>query len=252
MLAAPLVGIAVLLLAPGSLDDKLRYTLSGLGAQRVGHSLIVDGKALPIEARMLGIYVGFSVAVAVAWLGGGSRRVRPPHGWVGVALALGVGLMAADGSNAWIYGKGGPALYEPQTGLRLATGLLCGLGVASAVAPVISVSFWQEREPRPLFASGREFGRALLVMGVVGLIFWSGVGGPTGLGLLTLIGVFTGFWLVSTYLAVGAWVGLARAEHWSDLAGFATVGFGLATIELLGLAALRVWLEQSVGVVFPV
>jgi len=250
--AAPLVGIAMLILAPGTLDDKLRFVLSGLGAQRIGHSLVVEGRPLPIETRMLGIYVGFTVTVAAAWLGGGARRVRLPSGGIGALLMLGVGLMVADGLNAWMYGRGESALYEPQAGLRLATGLLCGLGVASAIAPVVSSSFWQHRELRPLFASGLELFRTLLVLAVVGLVFWAGVGGPTVLGMLALIGVFAGFWLVSTCLVVGAWVGLARAEHWTDLAGLATVGFVLATVELLGLAALRAWLEQSVGVVFPV
>jgi hypothetical protein len=100
-------------------------------------------------------------------------------------------------------------------------------------------------------ATGVELGRALLALALVGLVFWAGLGGPTILGVLALGGVFGGFWLVNTYFAVGAWVGLARAERWSDLAGLATAGFVLAALELTGLAALRAWLEQSAGLRFP-
>ncbi len=250
-LAVPAAALLALLLAPGSLDEKLRYALSGLGAQRPAHSLVVAGRPLPMEARMLGIYAGFTVAVAVAWIGGGSRRVRLPQGWIAALLALGIGLMIADGFNAWIYGRGGPALYPPQTGLRLATGLLCGLAVAGAIAPVINFALWRDRDPRPLFATGAELARAAIALGVTGVLFWAGLGGATFLSVLTLLCVVAGFWLVNTYIAVGAWVGLARAAGWSDLSGLAIAGFALTVLELAGLAALRAWLERSVGVIFP-
>jgi hypothetical protein len=193
---------------------------------------------------MLGIYVGFAVAVAVAWLTGGARRSELPRGWILAALVGCIALMAADGLNAWFYDTGrGPAQYLPQSSLRLATGLLCGLGLAGFIAPGISLAFWREHDRRPVFANATELARAVLALAAVGLVIWSGAGGATLLSAAIVLAIVAAFWLVNTYIAIGAWVGLARAERWSDLGGYATVGFLLAVGELAGLALARSWLE---------
>jgi uncharacterized membrane protein len=252
VLILPLVVLTLFLLAPGTLDEKLHQAVRGLGAQRPAHSLIFDGRQLALETRMLGIYVGFAVAISVAWVGGASHRTGLPGGWVGALLTAGIVCMVLDGLNAWVFGLGGPAVYAPQSGLRLATGLLCGIGVAAYITPVVSAALWRERERRPLTATGREYVRTLAAVLVAGLVFWSGLGGATVLSALIVLSVVAGFWLVNTYIVVGAWVGLANADRWAELVPLATVGFLLAVLELVALAALRAWWEQVYGVSLPI
>lgn len=248
----PLCTTVAFLIAPGALDDKLHAAMRGICAQRPAHSLIVDGRPLALEARMLGIYGGFALAVATAWAGGASRRCELPRGRIGVLLAGGILAMVADGLNAWTFDLGGPALYTPETVLRLTTGLLAGVGAASYVAPVLAYAFWRERDPRPLFATWAEYGRVLLVVATAGLAAWLGIGGATLWSVLAALSVVATYWLVNTYLAVGAWVGVARADRWTELGTLATVGFALTVVELAALAVLRSWLEGVYGVSWPV
>jgi uncharacterized membrane protein len=251
-LLLPLAVLLLFLLGPGTIDEKLKLAVRGLGAQRPAHSLIFDGHQLALETRMLGIYVGFALAITVAWVGGGRHRTGLPRGWIGALLTGGIIWMALDGLNAWVFGLGGPAAYPPDHRLRLATGLLCGLGLAAYLGPIVSSALWRELDPRPLVATAAEYARALTATAVVGLALWSGVGGATVLSALIVLCVVAGFWLVNTYVVVGAWVGVALADNWADLGPLATVGFVLVLLELAGLAALRSWWEQAYGVAWPV
>jgi hypothetical protein len=240
-LLLPIVALSLFLLAPGTLDEKLSVALSGLSGQRLDHTIVIDGQPLAIEARMLGIYTGFAVATATAWLGGASRRGLLPRGPVGAVVTGGIVWMALDGLNAWIFGLGGPALYPPENDLRLWTGLLAGMGVAAYAYPAIGVALWKERDPRPLFATGPELLRAVIALSVAGLVIRSGVGGATVLSAFAALCVVAGGTLVNAYIATTAWLGTARAERWQDLRGLAAVGFVMAAMELAGLAALRAW-----------
>jgi hypothetical protein len=244
--------LVLFLLGPGTLDEKLHQAMRGLGAQRPAHSLIFDGRQLVLETRMLGIYVGFAVATVAAWTGGAVHRSGLPRGWIGALLTGGVLWMVLDGLNAWIFDLGGPAIYAPESSLRLATGLLCGLGVAAYIVPIVSSALWREHERLPLIATGPEYARALAAITLVGLAFRMGLGGATVLSALIVLSVVAGFWLVNTYIVVGAWVGVALADRWADLTPLATVGFVLVVLELAGLAVLRSWWEQAYGVALPI
>lgn len=244
-IALPVLLAAVFVAAPGDLQEKLTQALRGICAQRPDHSFIVSGTPLALEARMHGIFVGFTAAVTTGWLRGCWRRSELPRGFISVFLVGGIALMGADGVNALLYDTGGPHLYVPRNDLRLVTGLLCGLGTAGFVAPVIGFVFWRERDPRPLFATGQELLWGLAGVGAVGgLVF---VPQPTGVllsavGLLAVVGAMS---LVNAYVWVLCWEGPGRGERWDDLAWASTAGLTLAVGELAGLAALRGWLEAT-------
>src|SRR5438045_288312 len=125
-LVVPLVAVVIFLIAPGATDAKLMAALRGVCAQRPDHAIGFGGGPVVLEARMLGIFLGFAVAVAGAWARGHWRRTELPSGLIGLVLLLGIGLMAVDGVNAALYDLRQPYLYVPRNELRLATGLWCG------------------------------------------------------------------------------------------------------------------------------
>src|SRR5439155_8849879 len=249
-LIVPLAIALVFVIAPWDVESKLFLLLSGLCAQRPGHSFFVDGAPLPLEARMLGIFGGFAVAIATAWLAGGWRRSGLPLGFAAMSVVAGIGALGLDGVNALFYDSGMPHLYEPTNELRLATGLLCGIALASLIAPVVSWAFWRRREPSPLFASWGDLGRTVMGVAILALLIISGAPGRLALSSVALLSAAGSFWLVNTYLAVILWQGAGAAEDWNDLAWSGAVGFLLTAGELAALAALRSWAESSFGVVY--
>lgn len=248
----PLFALVLLLVYPGSLEGKLATLLRGVCAQRPDHALGFAGATVVLEARMLGIFLGFAIGVLSSWTRGRWRRSELPKGMIGLVVSLGIVVMAADGVNAALFDLGQPHLYAPRNDLRLGTGLWCGLGMAAFIAPVVSFVLWRQREPLPLFQNWRELGWGVFWMAFAGLLIGLGiVPGPllAAVGALSVVG---SFWLVSTYLAVLAWDGPGGMESWTDLAGQAGVGFLLALLELFAMSALRTWMETSLGLTWLV
>jgi len=249
-LLIPLAIALVFVVAPWDLDAKLALALSGVCAQRPGHSFFVQGAPMALEARMLGIFAGFALTVAAAWLAGGWRRAELPRGLPAIAFALMIVALGVDGLNALLFDSGMPHLYSPSNELRLATGLLGGLALAALIAPVVSWAFWRQRQSVPLLASWPDVIRALVCLGAFGLVVISGAPGRPVLSLLALASAVGSFWFVNTYLSVILWQGAGDADDWGDLAWSGAVGFLLTAGELAGLAALRSWAETSFGFVY--
>jgi len=160
--------------------------------------------------------------------------------------------LAFDGLNATLYDFNGPHLYVPRNELRLLTGLLGGLGFAAFAALVLSFVFWREREPVPLYRSWNELLLGIGVVLSVGVLVLLGAGGPVLLSVVALVAVVGSFWLVSTYLAVLAWNGPGQATAWRELAGVGAAGFLLVVVELFALAAIRTWMETTLGIPWAV
>ncbi|MBM2811447.1 MAG: hypothetical protein HW416_2206 [Chloroflexi bacterium] len=243
----PVLALAIFMLAPGAIYDKLAVGLRGVSAQRLSHSLLVDGAPLPLEARMYGIFVGFALAVGLVWLRGGYRRARLPRGPILVFLCLLVGAMALDGVNALLADVRGAFLYEPRNDLRLATGLLAGAATAGFVAPIVSLGFWKTTEQRQLYAGWTDLPLVLLASTVVALCVLSGFGGGGVLSAVGAAAVVGGAWMVGAHLWILLWDGVGQAERWSDLIGAEVVGLALGLGLLAGMAAIRGWM-MSLGV----
>src|SRR3954451_19132785 len=58
-------GVLLFLAAPWSLDHKAHLALHGLCAQTPSHTLRFDGRKLPFDSRMTGIYGGFISSAAL-------------------------------------------------------------------------------------------------------------------------------------------------------------------------------------------
>lgn len=129
----PGVVLAVLvafLLTPGALPTKLLLAMGGVCGLRPAHSYFAGGVQLPMEARMVGIFAGFSITL-ITLLAFGRAGARRLGSRVSVALlTLFFAAMALDGINSTLYEFALPHLYAPSNPLRLITGLLSGVAIA--------------------------------------------------------------------------------------------------------------------------
>src|SRR5258707_1247008 len=115
----------------------------GICPQRPSHSLFLGGQQMPIEARMAGMFAGFLIGAGYIAARGRGRALRLPGRWM-TLLLLGFGaLLGADGLNALFFDFGLPHLYTPYNPIRLATGLLTGLAMASFLAPTFNSTIWE-------------------------------------------------------------------------------------------------------------
>lgn len=128
------LGVFVLLggfvVAPGTLPQKLLWSMGGVCNLRPSHSYFAGDVQLPLEARMIGIYGGFMVTLFLLLTLGrwGTRRLGGPL-TIGLLVVM-FGSMAFDGVNSTLMEMKLPYLYTTTNPIRLATGLLSGIALA--------------------------------------------------------------------------------------------------------------------------
>ncbi len=241
------LGLLVLLVAlPGGLGEKLAFLNSGVCPQRPAHSYFFQGRQMPLEARMVGIFAGFGLTLFGLWLVGRGRALQWPRRSIGLGLAGLVGLMAFDGFNSTFWDLGWPTLYTPQNWLRLLTGVASGVGIAGLVLPAVNLVIWRRGYLITTFKSGLEIGLALLAgllyaLGV--LAGWDWLYWP--LSVLAVIGVIV--MLLCFNLMIAAIV-LRRENQAANLVEFlalATPVFLVSLAEMMLFAAFRVALAGN-------
>ena len=136
------------------------------------HSFFLGGEQSVQCARNSGIYIGAFLTLPWAWLIGRGRASGFPPIRLGMMLALGFGLMVADGINSLVADLGYPAAYVPNTGLRLGTGMLAGTAAGWYFLPVVNGLLWRQSDQRPAVRGARwlvgllmiEFGLAFAIL----------------------------------------------------------------------------------------
>lgn len=244
-----LAGVSVFLLLPGAFADKSRALLHGLCAQTPAHSFSFGDTLLPFDGRMTGIYAG--VGVTLAWLVGSGRMLRYSLPSLGVCILLGafVVLMAIDGFNSLLSDLRLWHPYEPQNALRLITGYGTGVSLAIVLSWLVSSSLWRLSSERRIVEAPRN-----LLVPLAALVPVAGI-------VLASPG-----WLhapVSILLIVSAWATLAGLALAMILLAFrlddrvlrpaqthlpGAAAMVVALVIMVGLAAVRFWLEQALGV----
>lgn len=234
------VVLLVWLAAPWPIMLKLQAIAFGLDPQRPAHSFFLAGTQLPLEARKVGMYGGFALTVAVFWLRGQRRAAQlPPLPILAVLVAF-LGAMALDGINNFFHDLGLPYAYLPDNRLRLATGLLTGITIGGVIWPIFNMTFWREPTPSPVIRGIQDLAVVVLacvplfagvVTGIDGLLY------PVAfLGAIGLVGLVV---LLNVVLVLVIARRENRATNFWDFLPPGTLGLGLATLELGGLALAR-------------
>jgi len=207
-----------------------------------GYALLVPAEPskLPLEARDFGMYVGFlGVWAYLSARGRGRAKGMPPLPIL-LTLVLFVGVMGADGVNAFLYDLGVLHLYEPHLELRLATGLLTGLAFAGILTPVVNYALWRANDTRPIIANWKQLlGGMLVLAGLyalnesrLGLWFYP-LAIVTSASVLILVGLINMVFLLSLFHKE------MLADTWRDALNPFAAGVFLALVELGLLSALR-------------
>lgn len=237
--------VMAFLACPFSFQTKAHALLHGLCAQTPSHTLRLGNNALPFDARMTGIYIGFVGAIIVLLLADRRRAAGLPNWRAGILLLAFVGLMALDGFNSLFTDLGYRQLYAPDNRLRLFTGLAAGVSLGVVLSMLMAMSLWTRPETKkPILARWWEplalFG-AMLPIAALAL---------TGRSLLYY--PFAALLIVSTLLVLSALALVVvtmirgfdnRYERLSDVQAPASIGLVIAIAVMLGLAGARFALE---------
>jgi uncharacterized membrane protein len=240
VLALFCVAAVLLIVHPWSWPEKLFAVAYGLDPQRPSHSYVLGGVQMPLEARKVGMFGGFLVTcLALAAIGRARAAAFPPRRILAV-LVLFVALMGFDGVNATLYDLTLPHLYAPDLRLRLATGLLTGLAMASLLLPALNGSLWRSLRLVPSLANGRELAGALLICAGFGLlvdarraVLYYPISAVSVGGLLIELAAINTIFLLVLLRRVGT------ADRWRDALPTTSLALLATVLELAVMSLVR-------------
>lgn len=242
---------AVFLMLPWSIEGKSLAVLHGLCAQQPTHTFYFGDSRLPFDARMTGIYGGFAVTSLYFLARGRWGQGGLPSLAVALVLLLFVATLGLDGLNSTLLDMGAWHLYEPMNELRLATGLLTGLALATFVWLLVGQVALQQtqRSLKPVVDGIKDIGAILLLFGVFAAVVttsWEPLRLPlTVLLIASAVTVLTGLSLAFVLL-IGRRENQAR--HTSQLAAPATVALLIAFTVMAITSGGRFILEAVYGI----
>ncbi|MGQ9814313.1 MAG: DUF2085 domain-containing protein [Candidatus Roseilinea sp.] len=246
--------IAVAALLPTSIIrvfDLVGYAVCHRIPER---SFFIAGTQLPLCARDTGMFSAALLGV-LSFIVVQPLRVNqfPARPYV-FALAGFFLAWAFDGVNSYLLlARREVFLYMPQNWLRLVTGALMGVTLASFVVPLFNSAVWRPdlSAAQPSVASWRDVARLVAVAGVViAVVLWQPdfLYGPiaviSGLGVVFLLVV------VNTLLVVLLMRKEARIERWSELTLPLIAGVFFTFTEIMLIVIARAALTEALGLPF--
>ncbi len=241
------LGAWLSLTPPGALGkaDAVGYAICHRIDLRSFH---LGDRALPLCARCTGIYLGalFGV-ITLAALGHGRTGDLPTRPMLVILVGF-IAAMGVDGANSYLtLFPGLPHLYEPNNQLRMITGTLNGLAIATLIFPVFNQTLWKNWAGRPIVARPRELA-ALIAVGaaLILLVFTEAPVVLYPLALLSALGVLALIAMLHTVIWLLATGTQNRAAGWRSaalpiLAGFTTALIQIALIDAARYAVFGTW-----------
>ncbi len=206
---------------------------------------VTEPTKMPLEARMYGIFAGFLLSWLVAIGARRGRATRPAPPWLMITFIAFIGIMGLDGLNATLFDlsrAGLPALYlyAPRLDLRLATGLLSGIGIAGLAIPAVNSVLWRNGTPEPVFADAFDLAALLIwnaiLFGMVvsgsGLLFYP-------VSLLGVLGVLALIGALNIVMVMSIFPRDAAALTWQQALNPIALSLLFTGIELAALSLLR-------------
>jgi uncharacterized membrane protein len=238
LLAAAVIGVWLALTPSGLLGkaDAVAYAVCHRIDARSFH---LGERALPLCARCTGMHLGALVTGLFFILRGRRRAGLYPSRAIAVTLGLFALTWAVDGLNSYLtLFPGIPHLYEPNNLLRLSTGMLLGIGLATITYATFNQSVWTSWDPRPALDTFGDLAVLLLIEIFVAALVLSE--NPLLLYPLAILGSLGVVALLSAVYAVMILLVLKRenqAKGWRELA-FPLLGGLIITILQIGLIDL--------------
>jgi hypothetical protein len=150
-------------------------------------------------------------------------------------------MWAFDGLNSYMhFFPSAPHLYPPSNTLRVVTGTLVGISLATLVYPIFNQSMWRDWKPAPVLRDKREL-LELLGLGAV-LVALVLSGNPLilyPLALLSSLGVLVLLSVIYATLAATVLRLDNQANAWRDLTAPLIIGLTLGIIQIALISAGR-------------
>jgi uncharacterized membrane protein len=209
-------------------------------------SFHLGDRSLPLCARCTGMYLGALLALSYYFIRRSRASLYPGRMIAAVLIVFGL-IWAVDGLNSYLHFF--PAvihLYPPSNVLRLVTGVLIGISLATLVYPVFNQVAWRENLSQPVLRSLKELMLLLLLAALLVAAVLSD--NPLVLYPLALLSAFSVVGLLTTVYTMLVLTVLRRenrANSWRELVLPLMGGLSLSIIQI-GLIDLgRYWLTGT-------
>lgn len=229
-----------LLLTPGGLlgkADAVGYAVCHRIDLRSFH---FGDRTLPLCSRCTGMYLG-ALFTLIAFVSLRGKSGSYPSRTIRIVLILFAIAWAIDGLNSFLsVFPESPQLYTPQNGLRLITGTMIGVSLATMIYPIFNQTAWEDWQTSPVIPTwrwfmGLVFFLALLILGVLSenaLVLYP-------LAILSSVGVLTLLTTAYSVLTLSLFRRENQARTWRDL-WFPILGaFILALLQVASVDFLR-------------
>jgi uncharacterized membrane protein len=239
---------------PLTVLDKSHAIGYAICHQLPDRTFLAGDQPLPLCARCTGLYLGFLVGLAGAFLLGRPRAVELPPTFILTILVLFIGAMALDAANSYLaFSPTWPQVYPPQNWLRLLTGTLHGVAISAIAYPVVNITLWraESAQRRATIETGGEFALYLGgAAGVIALVLWENPLLLYPLAIFSTLGVVTMLTLLNTVLVLVITRREACARRRVELAMPFTMALGLTFLFIGGMDGLRAIVSRAVGLPF--
>jgi uncharacterized membrane protein len=214
---------------------------SGTCHRILERSYVVAGQVMPLCCRCTGIHLGYFVTIALTFVRGRRRPAILPPPAILVVLFLFLGIVGVDGANSYLaLFPNMPNLYEPHHTLRVLTGSLEGIALASFFLPILHMTLWQKPAQEHSIPSWGELGILLLAVILVDLlVLWHPRFLFYPLSLLSLAGLFLSLGMVNTLLVAVIARRANRVTSWKQAITLFLWGCLLAMLEMAAMAWIR-------------
>jgi uncharacterized membrane protein len=233
------------LAAPWSFELKAHAAMHGLCAQTPSHSFFFDGRALPFDGRMTGIYSGLLSTVVILIALRRHRAAGLPSLGAGIVVLAFVAAMGVDGFNSLLTDLGKWHPYAPSNEYRLLTGWMAGVGIGTVMVMLAGMTLWRRpRTKERVIASWWLPILMLLPLVPVRLLIGTGsdlIFYPFSLLLMaSAVIAFTTLVLVTTLMLLNR---ENRYERFEQLRSLTAISIVIALALILAIAGGRFWLE---------
>lgn len=238
LLAASVIGVWLALTPAGLLGkaDAVAYAVCHRIDARSFH---LGERALPLCARCSGMHLGALITGLYFVVRGRRKAGQYPSRALAVTLGVFALVFAIDGLNSYLtFFPDIPHLYEPSNLLRVSTGMLLGVGLATVMYATFNQSAWKDWSPEPALQRFSDIVVLVAIEGVVvGIMLTENplLLYPLAiLGSLAVVGLLTAVYTVMILLIL-KWEN--QANTWRELV-FPLLGGLTITILQIGVIDL--------------
>jgi uncharacterized membrane protein len=147
-------------------------------------SIFIDGKQLPVCARDTGLYLGSLLSLLFIVATGRRDRNAIPSMYISFAFVFFMLLLAIDGITSYL------GVRATTNGIRLATGLLVGIGLPFFMYPLAVDNILKPRTEKPILSRWYELPLLIVLTAGVSLItYYSHSGLYYPLSILITLGI---------------------------------------------------------------